>query len=98
MSANTILPAPETTRSCGSGAMPCSESSVILQFPPLEKCNDCAGSGLTWNVQRRTKRQQVASSCPTCHGTGRVRNLEPVIVDSQNAEAIRSADKPTPTK
>ena len=55
---------------------------MILRFPELEKCSDCAGHGLTWNVQRRTKRQQVASSCHTCHGTGRVRSLLPVIMDS----------------
>lgn len=60
----------------------CSLSSVVLQFPPLEKCRVCAGSGLTWVIQRRTKRQQAGSTCTACQGTGRVRNTDPVVVDS----------------
>lgn len=85
---------------------PCSEVAVILQFPALEKCRDCAGSGLTWNIQRRTKRQQVGSTCQTCRGTGRVRNTEPVIVDDpQNDSDVAvgrerhaaEAGKSTPT-
>lgn len=81
----------------GLHAAACSEVAVILQFPALEKCRDCAGSGLTWNIQRRTKRQQVGSTCQTCRGTGRVRNIEPVIVnDPQNTDV--DARIPAPSK
>lgn len=58
---------------------PAVSACVIIQFPPLEKCTACAGSGLTWSIQRRTKRAQVASACQNCNGTGRVRNLESII-------------------
>lgn len=47
----------------------------IIEFPKLEKCGQCSGSGLTWSFQRRTKRAQVSSSCPACRGTGKVRNV-----------------------
>lgn len=85
MHADDQSPNPSATPSA-LHAETCSEVGLILQFPALEKCRDCAGSGLTWNIQRRTKRQQVGSACRTCRGTGRARNTEPVIVDNpQNA-------------
>lgn len=51
-------------------------SAEIIEFPKLKKCRECAGSGLTWSFQRRTKRAQVASSCIKCGGTGISRDLE----------------------
>ena len=95
MHADPPSPNPSATPSALHAAA-CSEVAVILQFPALEKCRDCAGSGLTWNIQRRTKRQQVGSTCKTCRGTGRARNTEPVIVDDPQNASVMARPEPTP--
>jgi len=46
----------------------------ILQFPPITKCLQCAGTGLTWSIQRRSGRNQAAAKCPACAGSGKSRN------------------------
>ena len=53
-------------------------SAEIIEFPKLVKCRQCAGSGLTWSFQRRTKRAQVASSCTACKGQGKVRATDEI--------------------
>ena len=60
-----------------------SESAIIIAFPALEKCRECAGSGLTWSFQRRTKRRQAAAKCTLCGGHGKTRN------NLQNAEVCQ---------
>lgn len=75
--------------------MPVASSGLVLSLllscnsPRSKKCRECAGSGLTWSIQRRTKRQQAAANCKACSGTGKTRNTEfAVLADSPQNQTL----------